>query len=79
MKERDVGATLVEDTIMEVLFKDIKKYVLVELARYIRNHMVEASRRKYSLNAWVVKFLKGNSIAISHLYHAKYIDRFYRL
>ena len=40
------GETLGEDNIREVQFEYLKKDVPVELAIYIRNHVLEASRRK---------------------------------
>ena len=50
MKARCVVETLVEDNMVEVIFEDLKKDVPVELARYTRNHVVEASRRKGPFN-----------------------------
>ena len=45
---------------MKVQFGDLKNDVPVELARYIRNHMVEASRIKY------LQCLGGKSSKGSH-------------
>ena len=56
---------------MGVLFEDSKKDVMVELARYIINYVVEASRRKGTFNAWEVNVLKGHTRAIRRLYHVK--------
>ena len=67
LKERNFCETLVEDNIKGVIFEDLNKDVPVELARYIRNHVVEASRRKVHFNAWALNFLKGNTRAISCL------------
>ena len=67
LKERNFCGTLVEDNIKGVIFEDLNKDVPVELARYIRNHVVEASRRKGHFNAWALNFLKGNTRAISCL------------
>ena len=71
MKETYFGKTLGEDNIMGVLFEDSKKDVMVELARYIINYVVEASRRKGTFNAWEVNVLKGHTRAIRRLYHVK--------
>ena len=67
MKARYVGETLEEYNIAEVRFEDLKKDGLVEPARYIRNHVVEASRRKGPFNAWAVKVLKDHTGAIRRL------------
>ena len=67
LKARYVGDTLGEDNIMGVIFEYLKKDVLVELEIYIRNYVVEASRRKAHLNTLEVKVLKVNTISISHL------------
>ena len=64
---------------MDVIFEHLKKDVLVELARYIRNHVVEASRRKGPFNAWAIKVLKGHIITIRCLYHVKEVVRGYSL
>ena len=53
-----VGDNLGEDNITEVWFEDLKKDVRVELARYIRNYVVEVSRRKGLLNAWSLKVVQ---------------------
>ena len=79
MKARYVGKTLVKDNIVEVQFEDTKKDVPVEIARYIRNHVLEASREKGFFNAWGVKVLKGHTRAIRKLYRVRDIDRCYRL
>ena len=79
LKSGCVGETLGEDNIMEVQFEYLKKYVPVELRRYIRNHVVEASRRKCPFNAWGVNVLKGHNRDIRRLYRVNDIDRGYRL
>ena len=79
LEARYVGETLGEDNIMEVLFEDLKKDVLVELVRYTRNHVVEASRIKVPFNVWTVKVLKGHTRSIRNSYFVKGVDRFYRL
>ena len=60
---------------MEVRFEDFKKDVPVELARYIGKCVTETSITKSPFNAWVVKVLKGHTIAIRIIYRFKYIDR----
>ena len=50
----------------------------VEIARYIKNYVIEASMRKGTFNDWVIKFLKGHTRAIRRLYHVRDIDRDYR-
>ena len=52
---------------MEVLYEDLKKDVLVELAIYIRNHVVYACRGKDRFNACVAKILKVHTRAIRRL------------
>ena len=79
MKARYFGETLVEDNIMEVRFEDLNNDVPIELARYIRKHVVEASSIKGTFNAWVIKFLKGHTIDIRCLYHVTEVDKGYRL
>ena len=76
---RYVGETLGEDNIIEVHFEYLKKYAPVKLKRYIRNHVVEASRRKCPFNAWGVNVLKGHNRDIRRLYRVNDIDRGYRL
>ena len=49
----------------------------IELERYIRNHVVEASRSKVPFNAWVVKVIKSHTRDIRHSYHGNKIDRVY--
>ena len=66
-----VGKTLGEDNIMGVWFEDLNKDAMVELALYIINHVVEASRRKGSFNTWVVKVLKGRNRDITNIYHVR--------
>ena len=79
MKTNYVGDTLGEDNITEVRFEDLNKDAPVELSRYIRNNVMELSRRKGPLNAWAVKFLKGHTRAIRRLYHVREIDRGYSM
>ena len=79
LKAGYVGETLGEDNIMEVKFEDLNKDVPVELAQYIRNHVVEASMRKGPLNSWEVKVMKCHARAIRRLYRVKDIDRVYSL
>ena len=74
-----VGENLVEDNIMVVRFEDLNKYLPVELARYIKNHMVEASMIKGPFNNWVFNVLKGHTIVIRFLYRVRYIGRGCRL
>ena len=71
LKARYVVETLGEDNSMEVRFEDLNRDVPVEIARYIRNHVLEASRRNGTLNAWEVKVLKGHTRAIRRLYRVK--------
>ena len=79
LKEGYVDETLGEYNIIEVWFEDLNKDFLVELARYIRNHIVEVFRKKGTFNAWVVNVIKVHTSAIRSLYHVKYIYRGYRL
>ena len=79
LKARYIGETLGEDNIAKVKFEDLKKDVPVELARYIRNNVVEASRRKGPFNAWAVKVLKDHTRDIILFYCVKDIGRGYRL
>ena len=79
LKEGYVFETLEEDNIMEVLFKYLKKGLPVEIARYIRYHVLWVSRRKVPFDYWAVKDLKGTIRSIRHVYRFKYIDRGYRL
>ena len=79
LKARYVGETLVEDNITEVRFEDLNKDVSVDLGRYIRNHVVEASRRTGTSSAWAVNILKGYTRDISCLYRVTEIGRGYRL
>ena len=74
-----VGDNLEENNIIEVRFEDEINYVPVELARYIINYVLEASRRKGSFNDWAVNFLNGHTRDIRRLYHVKEIGRGYRL
>ena len=67
LKERYVGKILGEYNITEVRFEDPQKDVLVELVRYIINHVVEAYRRKGPLDNWAVKVLKGHTGATRSL------------
>ena len=78
-KARYFGETLVEDDTMEVWFEYPKKDVPIELARYIRNHVVEAFRRKVPFNAWAFNVLKCHTRAIRRLYSYREIDMSYRL
>ena len=77
MKARYVGDTTGKDNITEVLFEYQKEDFTVKLARNIRNHVVETSRRKVPLNDWAIKVLKGYTRAIRCLYRLKDIDRGY--
>ena len=79
MKEGCFGENLGEDKITEVQFEDLKKDILVELTRYIRNHVLEASMRKGTFNVWAVKFPKIHTRDNRCLYHVKDIDRGDRL
>ena len=79
LKGRYVGETLGEDDIMEVLFEYLKKDIPVKIARYIRDHVVEASRIKVPLNSWMVKAIKCHTRSNRHLYRVKDIYRVYKL
>ena len=79
LKERYVRETLGEDNTMEVPFLEQKKDFPVELARYIRNYVVETSRREGHFNAWAVNVLKVHTRDIRYIYRVKDISRVYRL
>ena len=79
LKASYVGDSLVEYNITEVWFEDLNKDVVVEQARYIKDHVLVASRRKGPFNAWAVKAIKGHTISIRRLYCVKEINRGYRL
>ena len=51
---------------MNILFEDLKKYVLVEIARYTITHDVDPSKRKVPFNDWVLKVRKGRTVAIKN-------------
>ena len=50
LKVRYFDETLVEDNIIEVPFSILKKYLTIELARYVKNYSVESSIRKVIYN-----------------------------
>ena len=52
MKARYVGENLGEDKIKDVRFEDLEEDVPVELEKYIRNHVVDASEIKGPFNDW---------------------------
>ena len=79
MKARYGGETLGEVEIMEVIFEDIEEDVPVELARFIRNHVLDASMIKGTFNDWKLKVIKGNNGAIRRLYRVQDIGRGYSL
>ena len=79
LKARYVGGTLGEDNIVEFLFEDLNNYVLVEIERYIRYHVVEAFIRKGPFDYWVVKVFKGHTRYIRNFYRFKDIYRVCRL
>ena len=74
-KVRYVGGTVVKDNIIEVPFIILKKDVHIELARYVDNYIIEASRRKVVYNAWSTKVIKGHTRAVKRLYIMKEIYR----
>ena len=53
---------------MDVPFNILKKDVPVELARYVRNFVVEQDRRKGYYNGWALEILKNHTRAIHCLY-----------
>ena len=79
MEARYVGETLVEYIIMDIRFKDVNKDVPVELLRYIRNYVVEASGRKGPFNTWGFKVINGQNRSIRCMYPVRDIDWGYRL
>ena len=67
LKAGYVGDTLNEDNIIKIPFKILKKDLPIELARYVKNYVVEASRWKGIYNAWYIKVLKGHTRAVKRL------------
>ena len=74
--------TFVEYNVIEVPYSILKKYVPIELARYVKNHVfipVEASRRKGVYNVWSTNVIKGHTIDVKHLYSIKETNQWYRI
>lgn len=62
-------AELIDDFVLKVPFGVLKKDVPVELAKYIRNHVIE-SKRQGRYNLWAKSMLKS---------HTRYVRRLYRV
>ena len=77
MNARYVGETLGEYNTMEVQFEDLHESV--ELARYIRNHVIDTYSRKGTVNAWELNVLKGQNISCRQIYDVNEVDRVYSL
>ena len=74
LKVKYIGETLGRDNIIDVLFEDLKRDILVELERDIINHVFQESSTKGSFNAFAVIVLKAHTISNSCLYRFRYID-----
>jgi hypothetical protein len=59
----------IEETILEIPFSTLKKDVPIELARYIRNKVIDKKRNGY-YNLWSTKTLKIHTRVIKRLYRA---------
>ena len=57
----------------------MKKHLPIELSRYVKNCVVEASRRKFVYNDWSTKVLKGHTRAVKCLCIMKEVYQGYRI
>ena len=76
---RYIGDTLGEQNIAEVPFKILKKYLPIELARYVKNYVAEASRQKCIYNICSTEVLNGNTRYTKCIFTMKEIYRGYRI
>ena len=79
LKARYWSDVLGEDNILEVPFGILKKDYPMDVARYVKNYVVEKSRRDGQFNAWASKVLKANARRIKRMYRMKEIDRSFRI
>ena len=61
------------DNVLDIPFSTLKKDVPLELAKYIREKVVE-SRRKGRYNTWALDFIKNHSRAVRRLYRVYNVD-----
>ena len=62
-----------KDNVLDIPFSVLKKDVPLELAKYVRDHVVE-SRRKGRYNTWALDFIRNHSRAIRRLYRIYNVD-----
>ena len=58
------GDILDKENIIEVKFNIFKKYLPIELTRYVDDYVVEESKWKGVYNYWCTKLIKGNTRAV---------------
>lgn len=67
-----------EEIVCEHPFDTVKKDIPLEIAKYIRNYVVDSSRKGY-LITWALKVIKQHGRAVRRLYRAYNIGRTMRL
>eukprot|EP00957_Ditylum_brightwellii_P113799 8676308-Ditylum_brightwellii.AAC.1 len=79
LKVRYYSETLAKDSVEEIPCIILKKDEPVALEKYIKEHVVENSRRNGFYNTWAAKVLKMNTQVIKRLCDTKEIDGHFRI